>query len=285
MKKRNKKYRMKDMFIDAYKETKRSSLLVYLILRCLVLLCMISQILHGDLGNAFLCLLSLVLLILPSIIQHKMNITLPNTLEIIIYIFIFSAEILGEINNFYGLFKHWDTILHTLNGFLCAAIGFSLINLLNSTSTNFNLSPLYLCIVAFCFSMTIGVLWEFLEYGADKFFLTDMQKDRIITKVSSVTLNSKQENNTVIVKDIAKTILYDKNQNELAVINNGYLDIGINDTMKDLFVNFIGAVVFSLIGYLYLKKRKDNSFIHHFIPQKGSRPLPEAVSKKIKKFN
>ena len=144
---------------DIYKETKRSSLLVYLVLRFLVIVCMVLQLLRGDINNALLCLLSLFLLVLPLFIQNKFAITLPNTLEIIIYLFIFSAEILGEINNFYHLIPYWDTILHTLNGFLATAVGFSLVDLLNKNSKKFNLSPVYLCLVAFCFSMTIGVLW------------------------------------------------------------------------------------------------------------------------------
>lgn len=168
------KVKMIDLIKLTYKETKRSSLLVYLILRILVILCMILQLIHGDIQNALLCLLSLILLIIPMIIQRKFEVTLPNTLEITIYLFIFSAEILGEINNFYHLIPYWDTILHTLNGFLATAVGFSLIDLLNKNSKKFNLSPIYLCLVAFSFSMTIGVLWELFEYTADKFFMLDM---------------------------------------------------------------------------------------------------------------
>ena len=148
----------------AYKENKISSLAIYLILRFLVILCMILQLIRGDLNNALLCLLSLILLFAPLFIQNKFEITLPDGLEIAIYLFIFSAEILGEINNFYGIIPYWDTMLHTINGFLATAVGFSLVNLLNNNSTHINLSPFYLCLVAFCFSMTIGVLWEFFEY-------------------------------------------------------------------------------------------------------------------------
>ena len=202
MKEKKKKYKWKDIIADTYKETKRSSLLVYLILRALVIFCMIMQILHGDIGNAFLCLLSLALFILPSIIQHSLDITLPNTLEIIIYLFIFSAEILGEINNFYGLVPFWDTMLHTLNGFICAGIGFSLVDLLNQSGQKINLSPLYVAIVAFCFSMTIGVLWEFYEFGADNILKLDMQKDRIVQRISSVELNESGENTPVKINNI-----------------------------------------------------------------------------------
>lgn len=117
-----------------YKETKKSSILVYFTLRFLVILCLIRQIILGHFDSALLCVLSLFLLILPIIIQRRLKITLPNTLEVIIYIFIFSAEILGEIYNFYGNIPNWDLILHTLNGFLCAAVGLSLIDLLNKNS-------------------------------------------------------------------------------------------------------------------------------------------------------
>ena len=277
-----KKIKAIDLIRMAYKETKRSSLLVYLILRLLVILCMILQLLHGNIANAFLCLLSLILLLLPFIIQSKFSITLPNTLEIIIYLFIFSAEILGEINNFYHLIPYWDTILHTLNGFLATAVGFSLIDLLNKNSKKFNLSPIYLCLVAFCFSMTIGVLWEFFEYAADKFLLVDMQKDEIVTKISSVTLDETNSNKAIIIKDIDKTILYDKNGQALAIMEGGYLDIGINDTMKDLFVNFIGAIVFCIFGYFYLTKGKKNQFITNFVPIKGKRELPKSVKNQLK---
>lgn len=279
-----KRYKIKDMFIDAYKETKRTSLLVFLILRFLVIVCMVLQLIRGDIHNSLLCLLSLILLIMPSIIQHKLDIKLPNTLEIIIYLFIFSAEILGEIHNFYGTFSSWDTILHTLNGFLCAAIGFSLIDLLNKKSKKIKLSPIYLCIVSFCFSMTIGVCWEFFEYGMDKIFLTDMQKDTIVKKISTVTLDPDQNNKAIVIDGIETTIIYDKNGNELTKLESGYLDIGINDTIKDLFVNFIGAFVFCIFGYFYLKKNKlkNNIFIDNFVPTKGKRKIPKSIKRKIK---
>lgn len=284
----NKKDKLKitEIIKLAYKETKRSSLLVYLILRILVILCMILQLIHGDIQNALLCLLSLILLIIPMIIQRKFEVTLPNTLEITIYLFIFSAEILGEINNFYHLIPYWDTILHTLNGFLATAVGFSLIDLLNKNSKKFNLSPIYLCLVAFSFSMTIGVLWEFFEYTADKFFMLDMQKDEIITEISSVTLDETYSNNPVIIDEISKTVLYNQDGVPIATIENGYLDIGINDTMKDLFVNFVGALVFSIFGYFHLKNegKKASPLIKNFVPVKGKRKLPRVVESELKKL-
>lgn len=249
---------------------KKSTLIIYLLLRVLVLLSMVLQIIHGNWSNVFLCILTLILFTIPYFINKKLNISLPSTLEIIILLFIFSAEILGEIQNFYGLFKHWDTILHTINGFLCAAIGFSLIDILNrNKKLPFNLSPIFVALVAFCFSMTIGVLWEFFEYGADTLIRTDMQKDTIVSSISTVTINPEKKNSVVKLDNIDKTIIYhyDNNGNLIeTTIDGGYLDIGLNDTMEDLLVNFIGAIVFSFIGFLYIKNRDEYKFAERFIP-------------------
>lgn len=274
---KNKKINVQKAIKMTYKENKRSSLVIYLILRFLVIICMILQILRGDLNNALLCLLSLILLFAPLFIQNKFEITLPNDLEIAIYLFIFSAEILGEIDNFFGIIPYWDIILHTINGFLATAVGFSLVDLLNKNSKNINLSPFYLCLVAFCFSMTIGVLWEFFEYSCDKFLNVDMQKDTVIQKISSVALNPDGENKAVVVDDIGKTIIYDTNGDVLQVIDNGYLDIGLNDTIEDLFVNFIGAIVFSCFAFFDLKHNKSNSFINRFVPTKGNNKLIKSI--------
>ena len=249
-----------------YKETKEKSLLVYLILRFLVIICMVLEILRGDLNNAFLCFLSLLLFTIPTLIEDKFKIGIPSLLESIIYLFIFSAEILGEINNFYGNIPYWDTILHTINGFLAAGVGFSLVDILNKSSKNIKLSLLYVAIVAFCFSMTIGVLWEFFEYGMDRYLRLDTQKDRIVNVISTVKLDPNNDNKAVIIDNIKEThIITDDDE---IVIEGGYLDIGINDTMKDLMVNFIGAVCFSTIGYLYIKNRDKYKFATNFIPYK-----------------
>lgn len=251
---------------EAYKENRKGVLVVYLLLRFLVILVMIRQIFLHNYWNAFLCILVLIQFLIPYFITKKLKIELPSIFEIIILLFIFSSEVLGEIQNFYGAFKHFDTVLHTLNGFLCAAVGFSLIDLCNNNSEKFNLSPLYLTIVAFCFSMTIGVLWEFLEYSIDKVMLSDMQKDKLVTKISSVWLNPDGKNKAIVIDDINKTIIYTGDGE--TVIDGGYLDLGLNDTMKDLIVNFVGAVVFSIFGYLYVINRDKYKIAEKFMPKK-----------------
>ena len=113
---------------------RRSVTMVYILLRISVVLVMLAQIFNGNFENVFLCVLTLILFMMPSVLEKKLDITLPNTLEIIILLFIYAAEIMGEIGAYYVTFPYWDTVLHTLNGFLCAAIGFSLLDILNRHS-------------------------------------------------------------------------------------------------------------------------------------------------------
>lgn len=273
--------------LEVFGKNKKATATVYFVLRFLVIVTMVLQFIEGNYENVFMCALTLILFLIPIIIERKLNIKLPNTLEIIIFLFIFSAQILGEVQNFYGIFKYWDTILHTINGFLCAAIGFSMIDILNrSTKFHKMLTPAFVALVAFCFSMTVGVLWEFIEYGMDKTFNTDMQKDRVLSTISSVELNEEGKNKEEVVKDIEKTIIYGNlNGKETVItINGGYLDIGINDTMKDLIVNFIGAVVFSILGLLYIKNRDEYRFAEEFMPVVKTEEEIEETRKELERL-
>ena len=246
----------------------KTTLTVYLVLRGLIIFILVRAVLRREYQSVFLCGLSLVLMIMPSIISRRLKIVLPDTLEIVILLFIFAAEILGELNSFYVRVPHWDTMLHTINGFLCAAIGFALVDMMNRNDRfTFQLSPLYLAIVSFCFSMTVGVLWEFFEFSGDYFLGMDMQKDTIVHAIHSVNLDPTLTNTVVHVRDIADVIVVHSDGTQQALGLGGYLDIGIIDTMKDLFVNFIGAVVFSFIGYFYVKKKGQGKVAHRFIPK------------------
>lgn len=217
----------------------KNTFFVYLGLRLLVLGILILQIFHQNYENAFLCILTLILMITPSVIQATLKVEFPSPLEIIVLIFIFSAEILGEIRSFYMHFLYWDTVLHTLNGFLCAAIGFSLVDIMNrQRKMKFDLSPLFMAITAFCFSMTIGVLWEFFEFGMDFLWNLDMQKDTVIHSIHSTLLNTGGQNQSI---------------------------------MSDLIVNFIGAIIFSTMGYFYVKHRNSKSLVKGFVPEPWSK--------------
>lgn len=225
---------------------------VRVILTILVVLCCVRQFMNGAFENVFTCILCLLLFSIPNFISKRFSIQLPVFLQVVIMMFIFSAEILGEVNAYYVRIPIWDTMLHTANGFLMAAIGFSLVDIFNRSERFLvKLSPVFVAIVAFCFSMTIGVLWEFFEFGMDMLFHTDMQKDFFVSAIHSVALNP-DGHNVPVHMEIQSLLV---NGEDWMAAYGGYLDIGLIDTMKDLFVNFIGAVAFSIIGYIYIKYR------------------------------
>ena len=235
---------------------------VYLVLRLIVLATLVSSIIRGEYESAFICLLVLALFLLPFFIQQNFGIELPSTLEIIILLFIFAAEILGELECYFITYPHWDSMLHTTTGFLCAATGFALIDILNRNSRiKFELSPIYVALAAFCFSMTVGVLWEFFEFGMDRLFHMDMQKDTVVQSITSVMLDPTNRNIPITIDGIHSVAV-----NGQGLGFDGYLDIGLYDTMADLFVNFVGAVVFSTIGYFYIKQRGKGRLARAFIP-------------------
>ena len=149
----------------------RRVFVVWASLRLIVLAALVLSALRKDYESVFICVLTLGLFLVPSFIQRRLNIQFPTVLQIVILLHIFAAEILGELSAYYIHFTHWDTVLHTVWGFLCAAVGYSLVDILNEDNNfHIKLSPLYLAIASFCFSMTIGVIWEFfffLGFGAD----------------------------------------------------------------------------------------------------------------------
>lgn len=243
--------------MDSYKYGNKKTFAVFMILNLLVFLTAIRCIFTKNYESLATCVLVLILFLVPAFIEDKMDLSIPPLFKAIIFIFIFAAEILGEIDSFYVKIPGWDTMLHTINGFLFAAVGFSLIYLLNRESKDFNLSPFYMALVAFCFSMTIGVLWEFFECSMDLWFNMDMQKDLLLTTINSVSLDPANSGEVIHVKDIVETVVTTAS-GETTIIEDGYLDVGIYDTMKDLLVNLIGAVVFSTIGYFALRNEKSS---------------------------
>lgn len=190
---------------------------------------------QGNTGNyfviAFESFLFVVLSFLPNILSGRFNIVLPAWLQSSIVVFIFAAMILGEIRGFYAKYSWWDLMLHTWSGFLIGCIGFLIIYSLNhDTKTRINMSLLGVAAFAFCFAMACGGIWEMFEYFADVFFGANMQKG-----------------------------FYPKNAGELHQYTNRFgrfMDPALVDTMNDILVDTIGALIASLLGYTLIKMRK-----------------------------
>lgn len=244
------------------KRKSRATLITYAVIRLLIIAVMIRSITAGNSENVFTCLLSLFLLYLPSIIERKLEMRLPTALEITVVVFIFASEILGEIACFYVTVPFWDKAMHTVSGFIYAAVGYSMADILNRDHRiSFQLSPVFLAVVAFCFSMTIGALWEIFEFSVDTLFQKDMQKDTVLHEITSVALDPTRSNIPITISGIRDTVV---NGQSLGL--GGYLDIGLHDTMQDLIVNMIGALVFSVGGFFQQKRKKRSKMAEYFAP-------------------
>lgn len=273
-KKRAKKNKREHWTLTKHVMRDKKAFTVFVVLRLLTIAVMVRCVFLGQWESLFTCTLALVLMMIPPFVEKSFKIDLPTTLEIIVFVFVFCAEILGEVSSYYVKFRLWDTALHTTSGFIFAAFGFCIVDLMNrNKNIRMELSPVTLAVVAFCFSMTIGVLWEFFEFGADKLLSLDMQKDYFVNSIYTVSLDPTKTNTVVAVKNITDTVIHTASGETVTI--SGYLDIGIIDTMKDLFVNFIGAVVFSIIGYFYIKRRGEGKIAPRFIPVLESVEKPQ----------
>lgn len=167
------------------------------------------------------CVLGIVALFIPSIISKKWKVTIPSFMYIVYIIFLYAAIFLGEVRDFYYKVPHWDTILHTFSGAALGALGFSVVSLLNKQKNlNVNLSPFFVALFSFCFAITMGVIWEIYEFSFDGLLGLNMQKFAL-------------ENGVNLVGRAA-----------------------LSDTMKDLIVDSVGALVTSVVGYVSLKYKK-----------------------------
>lgn len=164
------------------------------------------------------CVLGIFAMFLPNIAKKNMKLEIPSRMIIAYVVFLYCAIFLGEVRNFYFTVPHWDTILHTSSGAMLGALGFSVVNLLNKTErVDVHLSPAFVALFAFCFAVTMGVVWEIYEFSADALIGTNMQK---------------------------------------FMTESGEMLIGhsaLVDTMKDLIVDALGAAVISVIGFVSIK--------------------------------
>ncbi len=167
------------------------------------------------------CLLGIVVIHVPTFLARKFRFELPIPLYIMFMIFLYCAIFLGEVRNFYYVVPHWDVILHCFSSMMAGTFGFMVVSILNRDEhTSLNLSPLFVALFAFCFAVSIGCLWEIYEFAFDGVLGLNMQKFIL-------------EDGTVLIGREA-----------------------LSDTMEDIIVDCIGALVASVVGYLSIMKDK-----------------------------
>nr|MDD6336738.1 hypothetical protein [bacterium] len=169
------------------------------------------------------CVLGIAVMFIPTLLDRKFNIRFPNYIDILYYLFLYGAVFLGEIRHFYYVVPHWDDFLHSFSGAMLGALGFSLVSVLNSSDkVHVHLSPAFIAIFSFCFAEAVGVVWELYEYTMDGIMGLNMQKYAL------------EYGEALIGREALK------------------------DTMTDLTVSTIGALVVVTIGYIIIRKRKDD---------------------------
>jgi hypothetical protein len=167
------------------------------------------------------CVLGAAAMLFPAYLSRKADLDIPTGMMIVYAVFLYCAIYLGEVRNFYYRIPYWDTILHTFSGAAIGALGFSIVSLLNqSDNLTFSLSPIFVSLFAFCFALSLGMVWEIYEYSIDYFLRTNMQRYAL-------------ESGELLMGQAA-----------------------LMDTMKDLMVDAIGAFAMSVVGYISLKHDK-----------------------------
>ncbi len=165
------------------------------------------------------CVLGIIVMFLPSLLEKRFRLDIPSPMYVLFIIFLYCAIYLGEVQSFYYLIPQWDTILHTLSGGILGALGFSVVHLLNENErVTVHLSPMFLSVFAFCFAMTLGALWEIYEFSFDGLLNLNMQKFAL-------------QDGTPLLGRAA-----------------------LSDTMKDLIVDMMGALIVVILGYFSLKR-------------------------------
>ncbi|MBQ8416072.1 MAG: hypothetical protein IJX13_04125 [Clostridia bacterium] len=238
---------------------------VYVLMGAITVSVIVLTAVRRQFESTFTACISLILFLLPTFVEESFRIKLPTALEIVAVLFVFCANILGEIGAYYTRFPFWDDMLHYTSGFIFAAFGFALVDIFNRhRDFDFHLSPLFLSIVALCFSVTVGALWELFEFGADLLLHTDMQKDTVITQIYSAELNPNGQA-PVSIPHITETVI--KTADGAVYTLQGYLDIGLFDSMKDLLVDLAGALLFCIIGYFYTSNSAKGRIAKQFVPR------------------
>jgi len=185
------------------------------------------------------CALGMIIMLLPGILERKAKLTIPSGMIIAYAAFLYCAIYLGEVHSFYFRIPHWDTMLHGFSGGALGAVGISMIGLLNkSKSTSIPLSPGFVALFAFCFAVAAGTVWEIYEFAVDTIADLNMQKYAL-------------ESGEALIGRAA-----------------------LVDTMKDLIVDTLGALVISVFSYVSMR-RKDSW--QERMQLKFNRPTPVPV--------
>jgi len=183
-----------------------------------LIVALVLELINQNWEFFFVTVLALGLIFATYYFQKKYKIRLPAKMQLAIILFIYAGVFLGEVRNYFVKYWWWDSLLHLFSGFAIGLIAFGIMYVLYKTE-KVKTSLVFIAVIIFSLSMTIGVVWEMFEFGVDHYMGANMQRAR----------------------DLCPEI--------------GACDtrLGVVDTMKDFILNSIGALFASIIGYIYLR--------------------------------
>jgi len=167
------------------------------------------------------CVLGLLVINIPTFLGKKFKFTVPAFLYVLYIVFLYCAIFLGEVRSFYYLIPYWDVVLHSFSSLMLGFFGFMVITVLNrDEDILFNISPVFASLCAFSFAVTIGTAWEIYEFVCDSLLGLNMQKFMLADGTSLIGHEA------------------------------------LTDTMKDIIIDVIGALISSLVGFFAIKNNK-----------------------------
>ncbi|MBE7099998.1 MAG: hypothetical protein E7364_00115 [Clostridiales bacterium] len=224
------------------KSMKKGDIFRLVLLCCALAFCLVTGVLgliKRNTNNAFMSLLSVLYVFIPTIAEKLFKFRIQNSLYVFILIYTI-CPLLGYAYNFYHLVHWWDDILHGFAGVIFAMLGAYLPYVLSKKK---RCSVALCAFCAFFFSVAISGLWELWEFTSDSLFHTDMQKDTILNELPPSYVIS-----DLLDGKVGELIPVDDVQ---IVVNgeafNHYVDLGLIDSMRDVLVETAGAAIYTLI--------------------------------------
>ena len=198
----------------------------------------IASLLAGNEPDRLALAFGTILLVLLPMLAERLfscRICLPLYLFTLVYA---NGPMLGHCWKLYYMLPWWDKLLHTSAGVIFAILGAYLFDLLAQEKQQ----PIARILFAFCFSVTVSVLWEFVEFGADTFLGMDMQNDRVVNGFTSYLLGQTL-GTTGSIFNIQSVVVN-------GITLPGYIDIGLHDSMLDMLLESLGALITCLLLFL-----------------------------------
>ena len=223
--------------------------------------CMIYSAVELGARDALLAVVYMIFIPAVFVFEYLIGFRVGYILTVLI---IFSAcgGLLGSSYNIYMILPWFDSLLHAVSGILFFAAGFMLGEVFFGKD---NVNKHFFGKLAFAifFSTTVGVAWEFFEYLVSETMGFDMLEDAMVTDIQSYLL-SQSHNVAIELNDITQTVItYDGGKEW--VINGGYMDLGLYDTLNDLLIAAAGTVSIAIVSIIsFYKFPKFNKM---FIPE------------------